>query len=74
VVSRDRFIQIFLEEGLDTEWAEICWNRYEHARPKMPEEYAAKYAAKSDTGSEGEESLVRKIAKCWVKYGEEGGL
>lgn len=26
-MTNERFIEIFLEEGNDTEWAEVCWER-----------------------------------------------
>lgn len=51
VVSKDRYIAIFRDEGVDKEWAEICYGRALKAKEKLDEKsvrQAAKDWAKND--------------------------
>lgn len=56
-MTKERFVEIFLEEGNDEEWAETCWN----------------LAEKSDDIGFLTEEIVRQAARAWTTYAEDGG-
>ncbi len=50
-MTEERFVAIFKEEGLDDEWARICWGR----------------AIKLSPVDALTETIVREAARSWAK-------